>query len=64
MEKLCMIFKNIKYNDYKESFFIGFQFIFDFFYHKNTLGFIYLLINTTIKRNVLNEFMKISFLTG
>lgn len=32
MEKLCMIFKNIKYNDYKESFFIGFQFIFDFFF--------------------------------
>lgn len=60
-----MIFKNIKYNDYKESFFIGFQFIFDFFFIiKNTLGFIYLLINTTIKRNVLNEFMKISFLTG
>lgn len=27
-----MIFKNIKYNDYKESFFIGFQFIFDFFF--------------------------------
>lgn len=64
MEKLCMIFKNIKYNDYKESFFIGFQFIFDFFFIIKILGFIYLLINTTIKRNVLNEFMKISFLTG
>lgn len=38
-----MIFKNIKYNDYKESFFIEFQFIFDFFYHKNT--WIYLFIN-------------------
>lgn len=59
-----MIFKNIKYNDYKESFFIGFQFIFDFFFIIKILGFIYLLINTTIKRNVLNEFMKISFLTG
>lgn len=64
MEKLCMIFKNIKYNDYKESFFIGFQFIFDFFFIIKILGFIYLLINTTINRNVLNEFMKISFLTG
>lgn len=59
-----MIFKNIKYNDYKESFFIGFQFIFDFFFIIKILGFIYLLINTTINRNVLNEFMKISFLTG